>query len=296
MARFGDSRLRETLGITTRNLAAADTVVHSIDVTGLGGDSSLTRTAVAARTSAATPTNRETLGIFARDTGGRLFDNANDLGPALAEMLEMTSRYYVLGIQPDREKGPGSFHKLKVKVARKGVKLSHRPGYFERAALGGTQSPLQRQFDLAELVMTGRGPRRRALHQPVPAVSLAGREAEARPRAAGAARVAAVGLRRAAGGRGLRLRGRRGRQRARPPGPEPAARPGARRPAGPGARPLGLRDLRGAARPLHDPPDGSREHERQERRAAAGRDGAALRRAHRLRAAAARARRHRSAG
>ncbi len=156
MARFGDSRLRETLGNTTRNLAAADTVVHSIDVTGLGGDSSLTRTAVN-RDLGRDTSNRESLGTFARDTGGRLFDNANDLGPALAEMLEMTSRYYVLGIQPDREKGPGSFHKLKVKVARKGVKLSHRPGFFELEAVGTTQSPLQRQFDLAELVMTGEG-------------------------------------------------------------------------------------------------------------------------------------------
>lgn len=156
MARFGDSRMRETLGITTRNLAAADTVVHSIDVTGLGRDDSLTRTAPNQDLGRDT-TNRETLGIFARDTGGRLFDNANDLGPALAEMLEMTSRYYVLGIQPDREKGPGSFHKLKVKVARKGVKLSHRPGYFEREASAAAQTPLQRQFDLAELVMTGEG-------------------------------------------------------------------------------------------------------------------------------------------
>ncbi len=156
LSRFGDSRLREALGNTTRNLAAADTVVHSIDVTGLGGDASLIRTAVEQDLGRDT-TNRETLGIFARDTGGRLFDNANDLGPALAEMLEMTSRYYVLGIQPDREKAPGAFHKLKVKVARKGVKLSHRPGYFEREASAAAQTPLQRQFDLAELVMTGEG-------------------------------------------------------------------------------------------------------------------------------------------
>jgi VWFA-related protein len=156
LSRFGDSRLRETLADTTRNLAAADTVVHSIDVTGLGGDRSLTQTAVSQDIGRDT-TNRESLGFFARETGGRLFDNANDLGPALAEMLEMTSRYYVLGIQPDREKAPGAFHKLKVKVARKGVKLSHRPGYFERAAPGAGQSPLQRQFDLAELVVTGEG-------------------------------------------------------------------------------------------------------------------------------------------
>ncbi|HEY8232991.1 MAG TPA: VWA domain-containing protein [Vicinamibacteria bacterium] len=156
MARFGDSRLRETLSKTTRNLSAADTVVHSIDVTGLGSDRSLTQTA-ASETLGRDTTNRESLGFFANETGGRLFDNANDLKPALAEMLEMTSRYYVLGIQPEREKAPGAFHKLKVKVARKGVKLSHRPGYFERSAPGASQTKLQRQFDLAELVVTGEG-------------------------------------------------------------------------------------------------------------------------------------------
>ena len=146
--------MREALANTTRSLAAADTVVHSIDVTGLGSDRSLTQTAVSQDLTRDT-TNRESLGFFAHETGGRLFDNANNLGPALAEMLEMTSRYYVLGIQPDRETQPGSFHKLKVKVARKGVKLSHRPGYFERAAPGAQRTTLQRQFDLAELVVTG---------------------------------------------------------------------------------------------------------------------------------------------
>lgn len=155
-ARFGDSRLRETLAKTTRDLAAADTVVHSIDVTGLGSDSSLTRMTVTQDLTRDT-TNRESLGYFARETGGRLFDNANELGPALGEMLEMTSRYYVLGIQPDREKGPGAYHKLKVKVARKSVKLSHRPGYFERAPSRVAQTALQRQFDLAELIVTGGG-------------------------------------------------------------------------------------------------------------------------------------------
>jgi len=157
LARFGDSRVRESLANTTRRLAAADTVVHSIDVTGLGSDRSLTQTAVSQDLMRDT-TNRESLGFFAHETGGRLFDNANDLGPALAEMLEMTSRYYVLGIQPDRETQPdkpGAFHKLKVKVARKGVKLSHRPGYFERTAPSAQRTTLQRQFDLAELVVTG---------------------------------------------------------------------------------------------------------------------------------------------
>jgi hypothetical protein len=122
-------------------------------VTGLGTDRSLSQNTMS-RDTVRDTTNRESLGFLAAETGGRLFKDANDLKPALAEMLEMTSRYYVLGFQPETEKGPGAFHKIRVKVNRKGVKLSHRPGYFERAPVDG-QTTLQRQFDLAELVVRG---------------------------------------------------------------------------------------------------------------------------------------------
>jgi VWFA-related protein len=152
-ARYGDSHLRDAMADVTRDLAAADTVVHSIDVTGLGSDHSLEQTEMSPDTFRDT-SNRESLNYFAVETGGRLFKDANDLDKPLAEMLEMTSRYYVLGIQPEHEKGPGTFHKLKVKVDRKDVKLSHRPGYFEREP-GAGKTTLQRQFDLAELVVTG---------------------------------------------------------------------------------------------------------------------------------------------
>lgn len=152
---YGDNKVLHSLGEITRHLAAADTVVHSIDVSGLGSDSSLGLVEVSEDTARDT-TNRESLNYLAVETGGRLFKDANDLERPLAEMLEMTSRYYVLGIQPEHEKGPDAFHKLKVKVARKGVKLSHRPGYFERSA-GPGRTLLQRQFDLAELVVTGEG-------------------------------------------------------------------------------------------------------------------------------------------
>jgi VWFA-related protein len=152
---YGDNSVGRSLSQVTRRLAAADTVVHSIDVTGLGSDRSLALVESGDDTARDT-TNRESLNYLAMETGGRLFKDTNSLEGPLAEMLEMTSRYYVLGIQPEHERGPDAFHKLKVKVARKGMKLSHRPGYFERSAgPGGTL--LQRQFDLAELVVTGEG-------------------------------------------------------------------------------------------------------------------------------------------
>ena len=143
----------------------------------------------------------------------------------------MTSRYYVLGFQPEREKGPGAFHKIKVKVARKGVKLSHRPGYFERERRAAAQTVLQRQFDAAQLVVTGAGANDLRLHEPVPALPAP----PARSRRSGSwCRCRTTSLPWQAGqplaARGLRLRGGRGRHRARPPRAARARRSRAGRP------------------------------------------------------------------
>ena len=138
-----------------RQLSSADCVVHSIDVTGLGSDLGLTRSGVHDDLARET-SGRESLNFLASETGGRFFKDANDLGAALGEILDMTSRYYILGYQPEAGKGPGTFHKLKVKVRRKGARLSHRTGYFERLSRP-SQAPLQRKFEAAQLVMTGVG-------------------------------------------------------------------------------------------------------------------------------------------
>ena len=153
--RYGDSRLRDLLSTMTRSISNADAVIHSVDVTGLGTDRSLSRTTVTVDPQRDVG-GREGLNFLAAETGGRFFKDATDLGPVLGEMLEMTSRYYVLGFQPVASKGTGAFHKIKVKVARKGVKLSHRTGYYEKTP-GPLRTTLQRQFEAAQLVMTGAG-------------------------------------------------------------------------------------------------------------------------------------------
>jgi VWFA-related protein len=154
-ARYGDSRLRQMLSDALRQLTAADAVIHSVDVTGLGAGLTLDQIPEPMLTGRRNP-GREVLNLLAADSGGRLFADTTDLTGALGEMLEMTSRYYVLGIQPRDPRGPGQFHKLKVRVARKGVDLSHRPGYYERTPVP-QQTVLQRQFEAAQLVMTGAG-------------------------------------------------------------------------------------------------------------------------------------------
>ena len=153
--RYGDARVRDLLRAMTRSLASADAVVHTIDVTGLGSDHSLTQMNVTVDSPRDT-SGREALNYLASETGGRFFKDTNDLEGVLGEMAEMTSRYYVLGFQPVTEKGSGAFHRIRVKVARKGVKLSHRAGFYERAP-AASRTVLQRQFEAAQLVMTGAG-------------------------------------------------------------------------------------------------------------------------------------------
>jgi VWFA-related protein len=153
--RYGDTRVRDLLRDATKGLASADTVVHSIDVTGMGSDQSLTLMRSTEDSQRVVP-GREALNMIASETGGRFFKDTNNLSQVVREMSEMTSRYYVLGFQPAGEKGPGEYHKIKVRVARKGVRVSHRSGYYERFAATG-QTPMQRQFEAAQLVMTGVG-------------------------------------------------------------------------------------------------------------------------------------------
>ena len=154
-ARYGDARLRTIFAEMTRTLTSADCVVHAVDVLGLTGDDKLTQMQVS-KDSVRNPTGRESLNFVASGTGGRFFKDANDLGVVLGEIQDMTSRFYILGYQPESLKGPGQFHKLKVKVARKGANLSHRVGYYERVPVA-QQTALQRKFEAAQLVMTGAG-------------------------------------------------------------------------------------------------------------------------------------------
>jgi VWFA-related protein len=155
--RYGDTRVRDLLQEATRSLSSADSVVHTVDVTGLGSDDSLTRMRSPEDSQRIGVAGRESLNLIAADTGGRFFKDTNDLGAVLREMAEMTSRYYVLGFQPRKESGPGAYHKVKVKVARKQARVSHRAGYYEKAPLGSGQPALRKQFEAAQLVMTGVG-------------------------------------------------------------------------------------------------------------------------------------------
>ena len=155
--RFGDSNMRQVFAKMAKSLSASDSVLHAIDVTGLGGGVQDAKESRAPRDPERNDNGSESLGLLASETGGRFFGNSNDLHQALVEVGGMTNRYYVLGYQPDDLHGPGHFHKLKVRVRRDGAKVSYRAGFVEKAPLH-VQEALEKKFSVAQLLMTGVGP------------------------------------------------------------------------------------------------------------------------------------------
>lgn len=161
--RFGDTEVRQQLRDALRAFSSSDAVVHTVDLSGLAarGDT---------RHQAAEPPRRsghESLAEMANLSGGRLFKDTNDPGVALREILDMSRHYYLLAFEPQEAKGPGKFHKLKVKVRAKGVDVSHRSGYFETMPFT-QRTPLARRFEAAEVLVKGIGQ-----GQPIPLRALA---------------------------------------------------------------------------------------------------------------------------
>lgn len=155
-SRYGDTQTRSLLTDAFRSLSRADAVVHSVDLSGLGAREQYNQgpeSSMATRDAS----GRESLGYIAAETGGRFFKDANDLGPVLREMADMTSRYYVLGVQPPESQPDGSFRKIQVRVKGKGLRVSHRPGFFERVNVPEAAPTLQRQFEAAELLVAESG-------------------------------------------------------------------------------------------------------------------------------------------
>lgn len=151
--RFGDASFRGEVDEALVSLTRSDSVVHTIDLSGLGRAEAYAQLPPEAQPSR-DASGRESLALIAAQTGGRFFKDANDLGPVLREMADLTSRYYVLGVQPRESRPDGSFRKLRVRVKPRGLRLSHRPGFFERSGAVERPPTLQRQFEAAELLVS----------------------------------------------------------------------------------------------------------------------------------------------
>ncbi len=99
---------------------------------------------------------------LAADTGGFSLSDGNDLAAGLARIGRESRSYYLLGYAPSNRKADGRFRAIEVKVAREGVRVRARRGYYapggsERRpeAAEGSDAAIQRAldapFDLADV-------------------------------------------------------------------------------------------------------------------------------------------------
>ncbi len=69
------------------------------------------------------------LGRLAKDTGGFLLENTNNLSAGIGRMQQERTTYYLLAYQPTNAALDGSYRKISVKVKRGKVNVKARPGY-----------------------------------------------------------------------------------------------------------------------------------------------------------------------
>ncbi len=142
---FGSSESLNVLENMNQELRRADCTVHAVDIAGLRAEGGGLAGGA-----------KDGLFMMASGTGGSFYENFNDLGQAMGQMLEKTSVTYVLSYQPKKLVHNGKYRKLKVRL--KGLprkaEIVHRPGYFAPGA--EADNGLAAQLDLAQRLWDGR--------------------------------------------------------------------------------------------------------------------------------------------
>jgi VWFA-related protein len=125
-----DLDVRERMDRLFQTAGRSDVVIHSVNLAGLEGPVD-----VASRTGQQIGRGGgiDALAALATNTGGRYIRPTNDFGLALGEVERVSRRYYLVAFQPDPASGEKP-RKLKVRVRRPGLSVSHRPAYVVTAA------------------------------------------------------------------------------------------------------------------------------------------------------------------
>jgi len=145
----GNRNYGDLVAVATNALADAKVSVYPVNPAGVQTQSLFSATKAPPPPgygkqpySEATTLNRESLSRFsgvesmtdiAKQTGGNICINNNDLGECVKTAMEEGSSYYELSYYPDASNWHGEFHRIIVKSTRPGVQLSFREGYFAHA-------------------------------------------------------------------------------------------------------------------------------------------------------------------
>jgi VWFA-related protein len=84
-----------------------------------------------------------TMAEFARETGGKAFFDNSDLKNAIRRVVDGSRVSYSLGFYPSSLRGKGAFHKISVRVNRRGVSPRYRRGYIDREENSSPEDPIR---------------------------------------------------------------------------------------------------------------------------------------------------------
>ena len=131
----------------TNECVKADTAMYAVDTRGLqalnavGNASQGSKRGTAAYSGASMQSqldsnfsSQETLGTLAADTGGKLFTDSNDFGPAFQQVQHDSEAYYIIGYQSTNPRRDGTYRHLTIKLlSHPEAQLEYRPGYYAPA-------------------------------------------------------------------------------------------------------------------------------------------------------------------
>ena len=89
----------------------------------------------------------DAMNLFAGGTGGQAYYMINDVAEAIKTAVEDSEVTYALGFYPVDIKLDGSYHSLSVKVARSGVNLRNRKGYYATDLKQPTEKQRKQSLD-----------------------------------------------------------------------------------------------------------------------------------------------------
>jgi VWFA-related protein len=88
------------------------------------------------------PGGEDSLFRLYHETGGRAILNSNDYRPLVGRIIDDASAYYLIGYSPSRDASDGKFHRIDVRVRRRGVRVIARRGYWAPTAKEMTPEPV----------------------------------------------------------------------------------------------------------------------------------------------------------
>jgi len=124
-----DSALRDDHSAMIKEFKASNCPVYSVDVSRLRKEGDVLSQQGVSGAGIREFEGADSLRQFAGGTGGKFYANTMEVERIVGDIQSSTAAYYVLGYSVD-EAWDGKFHKIKVKVNRKGVDVNTQGGYF----------------------------------------------------------------------------------------------------------------------------------------------------------------------